>query len=62
MSTATVFPGILGAFVAFVGRPQAMWDLDGGLDNGQVWLECSCGAQLNLARSTGAESDIAARG
>jgi hypothetical protein len=63
MSTATVFFGVLGTFVAFVDDHKRCGDLDSGLDNGHVCLECSRGAQLSHpARSTGAESDIAARG
>jgi hypothetical protein len=31
---------LLGALTAFLG------ELDGGRDNGHIWLACSCGAQI----------------
>ena len=40
MAEATIF------FGAFVDDHKRCGDLDGGIDNGQVWLECSCGAQI----------------
>jgi hypothetical protein len=46
MAEATFFVGVLGAFVAFVDDHKRCGDLDGGLDKGQVWLACSCGAQI----------------
>jgi len=46
MMEATIFFGVLGAFVAFVDDHKRRGDLDGGLDNGYVWLGCSCGAQI----------------
>ena len=39
-------PDVLNALVAFVAEHQRCGDLDGGLDNGHVWLECSCGAHI----------------
>lgn len=39
-------PGILDALVAFVREHERCGDLDGGLDDGCVWLACSCGAQI----------------
>jgi hypothetical protein len=39
-------PDVLAALVAFVAEHQRCGDLDGGKDNGQVWLACSCGAQV----------------
>jgi hypothetical protein len=39
-------PGILGALIAFVDEYKSCGDLDGGLDDGFVWLACSCGAQI----------------
>jgi len=38
--------GLLSALVAFVREHQRCGDLDGGLDEGYVWLACSCGAQI----------------
>jgi hypothetical protein len=46
MKEAALFFGVLGAFVAFVDEHKCCGDLDGGVDNGYVWLACSCGAQL----------------
>lgn len=46
MTEATFFFGVLGAFVAFVDDDKRCGDLEGGLDNGHVWLECSCGAPI----------------
>jgi hypothetical protein len=46
MAEATFFFGVLGAFVAFVDDHKRCGDLEGGLDNGLVWLECSCGAHI----------------
>jgi hypothetical protein len=37
---------ILQALVTFVAEHQRCGELDGGLDNGYVWLACSCGAQI----------------
>jgi hypothetical protein len=39
-------PDVLTALVAFVAEHQRCGDLDGGKDSGQVWLACSCGAQI----------------
>ena len=46
MTEATFFFGVLRAFVAFVDDHKRCGDLEGGLDNSYVWLECSCGAQI----------------
>jgi hypothetical protein len=46
MTETTLFFGVLGAFVAFLDDHKRCGDLDGGLDNGQVRLACSCGAQI----------------
>lgn len=47
MSSLTpLLPGILGALVAFVDEHLRCGELDGGLDNGCVWLACSCGVQI----------------
>ena len=46
MKEAALFFGFLGAFVAFVDEHKRCGDLDGGVDNGYVWLACSCGAQM----------------
>jgi len=32
--------------VDFVAEHQRCGDLDGGVDNGYVWFQCSCGAQV----------------
>ena len=34
------------ARVAFVDDHKRCGDRDGGLDSGQVWMACSCGAQI----------------
>jgi len=39
-------PDALNALVAFVAEHQGCGDRAGGKDNGQVWLACSCGAQV----------------
>ena len=39
-------PDVLKAFVAFVDEHKRCGDLDGGVDHGNVWLACSCGAQI----------------
>ena len=39
-------PDVLHAFVAFVAEHRRCGDLDGGKDNGYVWLQCSCGGLL----------------
>ncbi len=44
---------LLNVLVAFVADHQRCGDLDGGLDNGQMWLACLCGAQIvHPARET----------
>jgi hypothetical protein len=35
----------LEALVAFVAEHQRCGELDGGRDDGYVWLTCSCGAR-----------------
>jgi hypothetical protein len=39
-------PGLLSALVAFVREHQRCGDLEGGLDSGYVWLQCSCGGLI----------------
>jgi hypothetical protein len=39
-------PDVLNALVAFVAEHQRCGDLDGGRDDGKVWIACSCGAQI----------------
>jgi hypothetical protein len=39
-------PEILAALVAFVAEHQRCGDLDGGRDNGYIWLQCSCGGLI----------------
>jgi hypothetical protein len=46
MKEAALFFGVLGAFVAFAGEHKRCGDLHGGVDNGYVWLACSCGVQI----------------
>jgi hypothetical protein len=38
---------VLDALVDFVAEHQRCGDLDGGKDNGYVWISCSCGAQIS---------------
>jgi hypothetical protein len=37
---------ILAALAAFFVEHQYCGELDGGRDNGNIWLECSCGAHI----------------
>jgi hypothetical protein len=37
---------ILAAFVAFVAEHQRCGDLDGGVDDGRVWMACDCGGGI----------------
>jgi hypothetical protein len=37
---------LLVALTAFFNEHQRCGELDGGRDNGYVWLRCSCGAQI----------------
>lgn len=37
---------LLTALIAFVAEHQRCGDLDGGLDDGYVWMTCSCGAKI----------------
>jgi hypothetical protein len=39
-------PDVLNALVAFAAEHQRCGDLDGGRDDGKVWLACFCGAQI----------------
>jgi len=39
-------PDVLNALVAFVAEHQRCGELDGGRHGAQVWLACSCGAQV----------------
>jgi hypothetical protein len=39
-------PDVLEAFVVFVAEHRVCGVLDGGQDNGRVWLQCSCGARV----------------
>jgi hypothetical protein len=36
---------VLAALTAFLVEHQYCGELDGGRDDGTVWLECSCGAR-----------------
>jgi hypothetical protein len=53
-------PDVLNALVAFAAEHQRCGDLDGGKDDGYVWLTCSCGAQV--AHSVNAPPSAAAAG
>jgi len=37
---------LLEALTAFLDEHQRCGELDGGRDNGYIWLRCSCGAQV----------------
>jgi len=39
-------PQLLEALIAFVDEHRACGDLDGGRDNGYIWLQCSCGGLI----------------
>jgi len=39
-------PDVLNALVAFVAEHQRCGDLDGGIDDGFAWLQCSCGGLI----------------
>ena len=39
-------PDVLNAFVAFVAEHKRCGELNGGKDNGRVWIECSCGGPI----------------
>lgn len=39
-------PEALTALMAFVAEHQRCSDLDGGRDNGYIWLQCSCGGLI----------------
>ena len=39
-------PDVLNALVAFVAEHRRCGDLDGGRDDGYVWLQCSCGGLI----------------
>ncbi len=37
---------ILAGLTAFVLEHECCGELDGGRDNGSIWLQCSCGAYI----------------
>ena len=37
---------LFGALTAFFDEHQRCGELDGGRDDGHIWLRCSCGAQI----------------
>jgi hypothetical protein len=37
---------LLVVLTAFFDEHQRCGELDGGRDNGYIWLRCSCGAQI----------------
>lgn len=46
MSTAGFYSGILGAFAAVVDEHKRCGELNGGTDNGYVWMDCTCAALI----------------
>src|SRR5713101_1646446 len=44
---------ILAALTAFFVEPQYCGELDGGRENGNIWLECSCGAHTSSRSPAG---------
>jgi hypothetical protein len=39
-------PEVLNALVAFIAEHRRCGVLDGGIDNGYAWLQCSCGGLI----------------
>jgi len=39
-------PEVLAALNAFLQEHRCCGDLDGGGDDGQVWMACECGASI----------------
>lgn len=37
---------ILAALVAFVAEHRRCGELDGGVDDGRVWMTCDCGGDI----------------
>jgi hypothetical protein len=37
---------VLAALTAFLHEHQRCGELDGGRENGLIWLSCTCGAQI----------------
>jgi hypothetical protein len=56
---------LLVALTAFFDEHQRCGELDGGRDNGYIWLRCSCGAQIahpaGAFPNTGRHSEAADR-
>jgi hypothetical protein len=46
MAEAALYLGALGGFTAFIDEHKRCGDLDGGSDNGYVWVQCSCGGLI----------------
>ena len=44
--TSSLYLGALGALKAFIDEHRRCGDIDGGSDNGCVWLQCSCGGLI----------------
>jgi hypothetical protein len=44
-------PDVLNALVAFVAEHRRCGVLDGGVNNGYVWLQCPCGGLRSPLRS-----------
>ena len=47
---------VLAALTAFVAEHQRCGELDGGRDDGAIWLECSCGGRI--AHPAGAPAPV----
>jgi len=45
---------ILAALTAFFVEHMYCGELDGGRENGNIWLECSCGARTTHPATIGA--------
>jgi hypothetical protein len=39
-------PDLLSALIAFVAEHRCCGEVEGGLEDGVVWLKCSCTARL----------------
>jgi len=43
---AAPMPDLLAALDAFLQEHRRCGDLDGGLEDGRVWMACDCGADI----------------
>jgi hypothetical protein len=39
-------PDVLAALIAFVAEHRRCGELDGGVDDGRVWMACNCGGGI----------------